>query len=296
MTILEVIQKSSDFLAKKGVESPRLQIELMLAHLLSMPRMQLYLNFERPLTEEQVNTLRTYVQRRANREPLQYILGTACFCGLDFLVGPGVLIPRPETEILAEKGWSFLNSIQSAVSNPKSLDFGTGSGCLAILLAVKAPQTEVYALDVSPKALGIARKNAVKHNVRVQFNEGNGFSALPAGSKFHLIVSNPPYIATAEIETLEPEITAHEPKTALDGGVDGLDFYRRLAAEAPDYLEGNGKIMLEFGEGQAPAIKEIFEQQNWIVEAIEADYTQRLRILIATRNSHSPEPDAMQPK
>ncbi|MDB6056331.1 MAG: prmC, partial [Verrucomicrobiales bacterium] len=153
MTILEVIQRSADFLTKKEVSSPRLQVELLISHVLKMPRMQIYLNFERVLSETEVTTLREMVLRRGNREPLQYIIGTVSFCDWELNVTPSVLIPRPETEMLAERGWQFLSSVAQPAT---ALDFGTGSACLAIALAAKVPTAEVHALDFSKEALDIA--------------------------------------------------------------------------------------------------------------------------------------------
>ncbi|MGC3957420.1 MAG: peptide chain release factor N(5)-glutamine methyltransferase [Verrucomicrobiota bacterium] len=281
MTVLEVISKSADFLAKKGVDSPRLQTELLLAHVLQLPRMKLYLNFERKLTEPELDALRKLIQRRGQREPLQHLVGSTSFCGLEMVVNRHVLIPRPETELLAEAGWQFLSTLGSAPTT--ALDFGTGSGCIAIALAAKSPTAHIVAVDVSTEALAIAQQNAAKHNVadRMKFRHGDGFSALKTSECFDLIVSNPPYIASAEIEVLQPEVRDHDPRGALDGGADGLDFYRRLAAEAKSFLKPHGKLMLEFGEGQADALTAILVAQNWTVEAVHPDYTQRLRFLIA---------------
>ena len=283
MTVLEVIQRSAEFLGKKGVELPRLQIELLLAHLLKIQRMQLYLNFERELTAAELESLRELVKRRAQREPLQHIVGSTNFCGLEFLVNRTVLIPRTETELLAEHAWKFLQQRGQTSANPTALDFGTGCGCVAVTLAVKCPAATIHGTDVSADALGVARENARKHQVleRIQFHQGNGFEALGAARKFDLIVSNPPYIATQEIATLEAEVRDYDPKLALDGGEDGLEFYRILAGDAGKWLQTDGKIMLEFGEGQAEFIREIFQKQKWIVEALESDYSQRLRFLIA---------------
>lgn len=281
MTVLEVITKSAEFLAKRGVDSPRLQTELLLAHLLQLPRMKLYLNFERQLTEPELDSFRKLIQRRGQREPLQHIVGSTSFCGLEVFVTRDVLIPRPETELLAEMGWQFLATRDP--QHPTALDFGTGSGCIAIALAVKCPNAQVVAIDISPTALAVARQNAAKHQIvdRVEFRLSDGFAALRAGERFDLIVSNPPYIASAEIATLEAEVREHDPQGALDGGADGLDFYRSLAKGAAAFLKADGKIMLEFGEGQAEAISAIFTKANWIVEATKPDYTQRLRFLIA---------------
>lgn len=286
MTVLEVISKSSDFLAKKGVDAPRLQTELLLAHVLQLPRMKLYLNFERKLTEPELDSLRKLVQRRGQREPLQHLVGSTSFCGLEIAVNRHVLIPRPETELLAEAGWLFLSALDSRPST--ALDFGTGSGCIAIALAAKCPTTHLVALDNSIEALSIAKQNAAKNGAAecIEFRHGDGFVALKPEERFDLIVSNPPYIASAEIETLQPEVRDHDPRGALDGGADGLDFYRRLAAEANAFLKPAGKIMLEFGEGQADAISEIFVKQRWIVESVVPDYSKRERFLIARPPQH----------
>ena len=279
MTVLEAIQKSTDFLTKKGVESPRLQTELLLAHQLKMPRMKLYLNFDRVLTAPETDGLRELIKRRAAREPLQHITGATSFCGHEITVNRHALIPRPETELLAELGWKFLSERQT----PATLDFGTGTGCIAIAIAAKCPTAKVTALDISTEALALAKQNAEQNKVaeRIVFLPSDDFTALTGLNQFDLIISNPPYIASAEIAILEPEVKDFDPRAALDGGADGLDFYRRLAAEAKPFLKPDGKIMVEFGDGQAEDIKTIFETAKWIVEAIQEDYSQRARILTA---------------
>jgi release factor glutamine methyltransferase len=284
VTVLDVIQRSARFLEEKGVESPRLQIELLLAHALGMPRLQLYLNFDRPLSPAELERMRKDVKRRANREPLQHILGTTSFCGLDLKVGPQALIPRPETELLAEKGWTFLN-LTGSKRETRALDFGTGTGCLAIALAVQAPLARIYALDISPEALALARENAGRHQVasRIEFIQSQGVQSLPEDLEFDLIISNPPYIPTAEIETLDPEVRDHDPRVALDGGPDGLDCYRYLARNTSGLLRAGGKMMLEFGDGQAAPLRELFEAETWTVESVEPDLSARPRILILSR-------------
>ena len=324
MTVLEAIQKSADFLAKKGVESPRLQIELLLAHLLKLPRMNLYLNFERTLAPAETDALRELVRRRGQREPLQHIIGSTSFCGLEIAVNRHALVPRPETELLAELGWEFLNQHSEGrvprASNLKkedgdsynpslrALDFGTGTGCIAIALAVKCPAAKITATDVSTDALALAKENAAKNNVaeRIDFLQSDGFAALTerwgesprepgkdvpnCGSpgvsphQFNLIISNPPYVPSVEIATLQPEVRDFDPRGALDGGTDGLDFYRLIASQAVAFLKPGGKVMLEFGDGQAGAIRQIFENEKWIVEAVKEDYSQRARILIVRRD------------
>jgi len=296
VTVLEAIQRSSEFLAKKGVDSPRLQTELLLAHLLGLLRMQLYLNFERVLAEEDVNKFRELVKRRGQREPLQHIVGSTSFCGLEIAVNRNVLVPRPETELLAERGWQFLNQLAAETSKSNThplplhaisaLDFGTGSGCLAIALADKCPAALLHAIDSSEQALEVARQNAARLGAgdRIHFVLGEDLRTLPNGIEFNLIISNPPYIPTAEIETLQPEVRDFDPRQALDGGADGLDFYRQLANKASKRLSAGGKIMLEFGDGQAKNLATIFESENWVVEEIVEDYTHRPRILIAGRS------------
>ena len=288
MTVLEVIQRSTEFLTQKGVESPRLQTELLLAHVLKEPRMQLYLQFERVLSASELSQARELVQRRGKREPLQHIVGSTSFCGLEIAVGRTVLIPRPESELLAEFGWQFLQQLSGAERRPvQALDLGTGSGCLAIALAVKCPSAQVVAADISHEALEVTRLNAQRHGVadRVRILQGDQFAALPADARFALIISNPPYIPTTQIETLEPEVKDHDPRRALDGGEDGLDFYRHFAAHARPWLESGGKLMLECGDAQAESIRQIFETEKWIVEKIAEDYTQTPRILIVKPSS-----------
>jgi release factor glutamine methyltransferase len=307
VTVLEAIKRSTEFLGKKGVDSPRLQTELLLAHLLKQPRMRLYLAFERVLTAAEVDGFRELIRRRGQREPLQHIVGSTSFCGLEIAVNRDVLIPRPETELLAERGWTFLNQLSTlrnpatedgATLNPQPstvLDFGTGSGCLAIALACKCPAAEVYAIDISPEALALARENAARHGVaeRIRFLQGDGFATVPGGIRFDLIISNPPYIPSGEIASLQAEVRDYDPHRALDGGADGLDYGRCLAAECARFLKPHGRVMVEFGDGQAEGLRDILQQQMWIVEAVAEDYTHRPRIMVARRaSSTADEPDA----
>lgn len=287
MSVLEVIQRGTEFLTRKGLESPRLQVELLLAHLLGMPRLKLYLNFDRVLSEPEMETMRGFIKRRGEREPLQHILGSTSFCGLEIAVNRDVLIPRPETELLAERAWDFLNQQASRQPQPpRALDFGTGSGCLAIALAVHCPTAEIHATDISAAAIAIARQNALRHQVgeRVRFHTGEHFAALPSELRFDLLVGNPPYIPSGDIEHLQPEVRDFDPRPALDGGADGLDFYRFLAEHAPSWMAPLGRVMLEFGDGQESALPDIFQRQGWRVEAIEPDYARKPRLFIAGRS------------
>ncbi len=279
-----MIQRSSEFLGKRGVESPRLQTELLLAHVLGLPRMKLYLDFERKLNEGELDRMRQLVKRRGDREPFQHIVGITSFCGIELEVTPDALIPRPETELLAEHAWKFLNG--RSASPARALDFGTGTGCVAIALAKHSTAT-IDALDLSEDALALAKRNAERHQLagRIAFHHGDGFGALPPepGPRFDLIVSNPPYIAAGEIAGLDPEVRDHDPRLALDGGADGLDFYRRLASGAGEHLRTGGRLMVELGDDQEAAVQTLFEASGWTVEAIEKDYSGRTRILIAKR-------------
>lgn len=285
VTVLEAIQRSSDFLSRKGVDSPRLQSELLLAHVLRLTRMKLYLSFDRVLTDAEVEASRGLVQRRGQREPLQHILGTVCFCGHEITVNRDVLIPRPETELLVEQAVRW---VQARGGAARVLDFGTGSGCIALAMAAACPAAEVMALDVSPAALAVARANAARLDPagRVSWMEGAGLESLPAGMTYDLVVTNPPYIATAEIETLEPEVRDHDPRLALDGGADGLEFYRRLAGGLGARLAPGGVAMMEFGAGQGAAIRDLFlggAPGRWAVDELLKDYSGLERILIARR-------------
>jgi release factor glutamine methyltransferase len=288
MTVLEVIQRSADYLASKGVDSPRLQIELLLAHVLGAPRLKLYLEFERLLRDEELGALRALVRRRANREPLQQILGSASFCGLEIRVNRHVLVPRPETELLAERAWTFLNDrLEEGGTGPvlRVLDFGTGSGCLAIAVATRCSRAFVWAVDVSEAAAAVAADNVARHRLqdRIRLVAGDGFAPLPPDAVFELIVSNPPYIPTAELAVLPPEVRDYEPRIALDGGADGLDVLRRLAAGGARFLSPTGRLMVELGAGQADRARRLFGEHRWRVEAVERDYAGHERILVASR-------------
>lgn len=284
MTVLEVIQRSTGFLAGKRVDSPRLQAELLAAHVLQIPRLKLYLDFQRTLSDEQITTLRELVSRRGEREPLQHLLGTVNFLGLTLTVTPEVLIPRPETEQLVELAARHLRSINAPGDAPvRILDFGTGSGCVAIALATQFPAAEVHACDISAAALEVAHQNAERHGVgaRVQFHHGDGFAAVRCDVRFDMLVSNPPYIATGEIDGLQPEVRDHDPRLALDGGNDGLDFFRRFAKEASAVLRDGALLIAEFGDGQEAVLPVMFATPSWAIEGIEPDLSGRMRFLVA---------------
>jgi release factor glutamine methyltransferase len=283
MTVLEAIRRGSEFLVARGVDSPRLQAEWLVAQALEVQRLQLYLQFDRVLTEAQTEQAREAIQRRGRREPLQHILGTVNFRGLELRSSPQALIPRQETELLAEAALGYLGSL--AESDRRFLDFGTGSGCLAVALTVQCAGALGDAIDISAAALTLARENALAHHVdeRIGFHHGAGFKALPAGLTYALIVANPPYIPSAEIASLEPEVRDFDPREALDGGADGLEAYRLLSAEAGAWLVPGGALFVELGAGQGQAVRALFERHNWIVAGILADYGGVPRVLEARR-------------
>lgn len=277
-SLRQTLSDATEILARQGVDSPRLCAELLAAHVLRLPRLQLALLPDRPLTADESARYEGLVRRRAAREPLQYILGSVSFCGLDLTVDARALIPRPETEELSGHAERLL------AGPARALDWGTGSGCLAIYLALRRPAANVTAVDQSPAALALARQNAARHGVaqRIAFHCGDGFAALPDAEPFDLIVSNPPYIPTDELASLQPEVREHEPRAALDGGPDGLACFRRLA-EAGGRLVPGGHLVVEFGDGQAKALQALFQDRGWRVCSVEKDLSGRERILIARR-------------
>lgn len=255
-TVLKVLDWTKSYLGGKGIENSRLEAEWMLCRVVGLDRMGLYLNFDRPLTPTELADYRGMVLRRSRREPLQYILGDQEFRGLDFEVAPAVLIPRHDTEVLVEE------ALKRAKPDALILDIGTGSGCIAISLAKELPQAEVHAVDLSAEALEVARRNAERHGVQVQFHQGSLFEPV-AGKRFDLAVSNPPYIPAADIEALQPEVRDFEPRSALDGGPDGLDFYRRIVEQAPGYLTVEGYVIVEVGIGQAHSVAELLPRYGF---------------------------------
>lgn len=250
LTVLEIIKRSADFLAGKGVESARLNAELLIGHALGLQRMQLYLQFERPLSELELEKIRPLVRRRGQREPLQHILGETEFHGLRLKTDRRALIPRPETELLIE-----LVVARVAGSPGRILDLGTGSGAIALALARQYPAAEVVATDASVEALTLARENAALNGLesRVRWIESDWFAGL-AGETFDLIVSNPPYLSAAEVAATAPEVRDHEPRLALTPGDDGLAALEAIFASAGAHLTAGGLLALETGIAQHAAL------------------------------------------
>ncbi len=293
MRILEVISKTTPFFEKNGIESPRLTIELLLAHLLKKKRLDLYLEFERELDEETLAKLREAVKRRASGEPLQYITGEAEFCGLKFMVDKRVLIPRPETELLVE---TMVKKLKAADGSPGPaaagkghglpttvIDVGTGSGCIAIALAKSVPAVEVYSVDESQGALEVARANARLHKVEknIRFLESDLLEALPDGLRADAIVSNSPYIADGELVKLPKEVRDFEPVRALAAGEDGLKVIRRLVMSTKRFLSPSGFVALEIGAGQCAAVAELFGNEGYVVIEVVKDLQGHERVIVA---------------
>ena len=270
-------------LEQAEVENAAANAEWMMADVIGCTRPALPLHWAKPLELAQIQRWQSLLTGRTNRIPLQHLLGTAQFCGLEFEVNRSVLVPRPETELLAEAAWAVAAVKESAVV----LDVGTGSGCLAVAVGVHAKETIVHALDVSPAALNMARANAERHGVadRITFHEGDALRALPSVGLFDVIVSNPPYIPSLEIESLQVEVRDHDPRLALDGGADGLDFYRSLARHGLSRLQPDGRLLLEVGDGQAGAVVELITAQGGRVLEVLPDLNNIERIVVASADN-----------
>lgn len=270
-TVLEVIQSTTAYFARNGVESARLNIEHLLAHALGKKRMDLYLEFDRPLGDAELEPLRELVRRRALGEPLQHLLGTAEFFGRVFTSDKRALIPRPETEQLVE-----LTLAEGKAA--RALDVGTGTGVIAITLAAEWPDAQIEALDLFPDALALARENAARLGLqdRVRFSQSDLLAGVTG--EFDLIIANLPYIDTRVIPTLSREVQ-RDPITALDGGPGGLDLFRRLIPDATRHLRG--RLALEIGHDQAEPLRDLLAAHNYKDIRARSDYQERHRFLFA---------------
>lgn len=291
-TLREMAGRGFIRLEQAGVESPRLDAELLLARVLGRNRIFLHLNPDFRPGDGAEREFLALVERRAAGEPLQYLTGVQEFMGLEFIVNPSVLIPRPDTETLVEAVLDWLEACRKTRSVPgptavavQALDLGTGSGAIAVSLAFYCSGLEVKAVDISPEALGVARENARRHGVaeRVQFLEGDLFSPFKrTGTRFDLIVSNPPYVSGETMRGLQREVR-HEPRDALYGGFDGLDFYRRIAAGSTAHIKRGGLLAVEVGYDQAGAVQDIFLKTGAFTGVkIIRDLAGRDRVALAT--------------
>jgi len=273
---------AAQLLARAGIGTARLDAEVLLSHSLAMPRERLLIELDTRLGSAQAKRFAALLARRLDREPIAYIVGRQEFWSLDLAVSPEVLIPRPETERMVEAGLTL--AAQAAPGTPlRILDLGTGSGAVAIALAKELASAQLYASDSSRPALAIARRNAALNGVieRISFCHGDLFEALDdRAAPFDLIVANPPYIQTAEIDGLAPEVSRWEPRIALDGGADGLDFYRRIAAQSRRFLATGGALVVEIGAGSAAEVLAIFGQAGFCRDiGVLHDYAGRERVV-----------------
>jgi release factor glutamine methyltransferase len=283
-TVLETIQAGAGYLEKKGVENGRLNMQHLVAHVLECDRMQLYVDFDRPLSEEQLAPLRELLKRRSEGEPLQHLLGKVAFAGHDFLCDRRALIPRPETEELVAR---LIDETRDGGSPRRLLDMGTGSGVIGLSLAGAWSEglESVVLADLSPDALALARANAEALGVAkleiLDFVESDLFSALGA-RQFDLITANLPYISAAEVATLSREVR-RDPVIALNGGTQGTELMERFIVDARAYLEDGGRIAMECGMGQALTLKSLLESRGWRDVVVARDFAKIERFLFASR-------------
>ncbi len=284
-TIAALLTEAEADLALCRVDTPRLDAEVLLSHTLKTNRTSLYTRLQTPISAGHKRQFTELIARRKHREPLAYITGSREFWSLEFHVDTHVLIPRPETEIVVQTALHLLH--KPAITTPIILDIGTGSGCIAVALATELPQAAVWALDIDYDILALARRNARRHAVseRLTFCQGDLFAPVPhVAERFHLIATNPPYIARETLSTLQPEICHWEPQGALDGGQDGLDFYRRLLYDSPNYIRPGGWLVMEIGHDQRDAILQLAQAQCRLsIQSCVQDYAGHDRVVVFQR-------------
>lgn len=286
---LDLIQVTASFLEKQNIDSPRLAAESLLAHALGWQRIDLYTRFETDLPDESVGAFRELVKRRRDREPLQYILGRTEFRSLAFVCDARVLAPRPETEQVVELALARVQGLEA----PMIADIGTGSGCIAVSLAKELPNARVVATDISLPALEVALANVESHGLtdRVRLLEGDLAQPLLAeglGGRLDLVVSNPPYVASDEFETLQPEVRDYEPRVALDGGTDGLDVYRRLFKEVVSLLRCGGAAVVEMPDRRSSQVRALADELGWSNISVDKDHAGIERVLTAEKPGEAP--------
>lgn len=281
LTIKDVLLKTSEYFKSKDISTPRLDAEILIGHVLKLPRIQLYMGFDKPLTAAELDDIRVLVRRRAMREPIAYITGEKGFYKFDFDVIPGVLCPRPDTETIIEVASSWI---------PQNRDYficdvGTGSGCIGLSLLLEHPNTCLFATDISDTAIKCTLQNVKRHQLgkRAAVLKGPYLSAIPENRVIDLVVSNPPYIPSSDIGSLTPEVSTHEPRVALDGGSDGLDCYRKLIAEST--LRIRDGLIVEIGLGQETAVSQLMQQAGLIDIEYHSDLTNRIRVVSGRKPS-----------
>jgi len=279
-TIGSLVKWAIDDFRTRGIENPRLDAELLVAHALRIDRMRVILDGERPLEGAELALLRDLVKRRRAYEPIAYLRGRREFFGLEFRVDRRVLVPRPDTETLVTVALARTGHVSMSM---RQLDLCTGSGCVAVAMARERPTAKVLGSDLSPDALAVARDNALRLGAyNVGFVESDLFAAFASREprpRFDLVTANPPYIPSAEVASLMPDVRDHEPRMALDGGADGLDFVRRIVEGAPDHLVAGGILALEIGAGEASATVELFERRGFTAVKVERDIARIERVV-----------------
>ncbi|WP_139491247.1 peptide chain release factor N(5)-glutamine methyltransferase [Brevibacillus dissolubilis] len=287
-TIREALLWASRFLQDAGTRDPRFEAELMIRHVLQMSRASFMASLPDPISVEAMQEVESLCRRRAKHEPIQYMIGEQNFYGRDFLVAPGVLIPRPETELLVEQIMLFASRIWNQGETLDLVDIGTGSGAISLTLACEQPSWKVSTVDLSPDAIAIARQNAARLAVenRVRFLQGDLVQPLiDLGEHVDILVSNPPYIPSRDVDELDVEVREYEPRLALDGGDDGLDCYRRICAALPDVLKPTALVGFEVGIHQAQDVAELMMQSGVIDEvSIFPDLAGIDRMVIGVRH------------
>jgi release factor glutamine methyltransferase len=266
-TLRDILSLSREYLSSKSVPSPKRESEDLVSMALGVKKIDLFLNLDRPLEEKELDECRSFLKRRGDREPLAYINKSVDFLDCFIEVSPHVLIPRPETEILAD----LLCQRLQPKEGERFWDLCCGSGCIGIALKKRFPQLSVTLVDISSDALEQAKKNAKYNNVDVQFCQGDLLKPMK-GKRAHYVVSNPPYISQADFSSLEPEVKDYEPMLALLANQDGLEFYQRLARDLPHYLHKKGKVFLEIGAAQGALVQELFSKPPWSKPRIEQDW------------------------
>ena len=306
-TIQKLLNWITAYFTEKGIDAPRLSAELLLSHVLSLKRIELYTQFDKPVDKQQLHVLHALTKRAGQNEPVAYLTGKTEFYSIELDITPDCLIPRPETELLVERAIEFLRSriaeqptmqsalqkgqIPDATGTPAQFicDLCTGSGCIAVAIAANFPQGRIIATDISDAALAVAAANLEKHRLRERITllHGDLFDPLirqPDTPEFDLIVCNPPYVSAPEFEALDKNVKDYEPKIALFAGADGLDIHRRIIEKADSFLKSDGALMLEIGCAQGTAVKDLIDQTGAFAEVgIEKDLNNNDRILTATK-------------
>jgi len=281
-TVKRILDWTVRFLKERGSPTPRLDAEILLAHARQCQRIQLYTQFDQPLTDEQRTVMRELVKRRAAFEPVAYLVGHREFFSLDFLVSPGVFIPRPDTEILVLAALDVLKEQHA----PQVLELCAGTGCVPIAIARNHSTAEFTTVELNPSVIKVTRANVHKHGLeeRIQVLDGNLFEPVPSGKQFDLILSNPPYVQRGEIAGLAPDIRDHEPHLALDGGPDGLDVIRHLVRESADRLRPGGWLMFELSPEQAAEAVQLLTAAGYGRVSVKNDLSGQARVVMGNRD------------